>query len=69
MKTFSLILAFLILMIDESKQFGQVQHHQQNLKMSNMFPANDRVKQKGRKLMWLACHKKSYLICDEITNF
>ena len=21
------------------------------------------------KLMWLACHKKSYLICDEITNF
>ena len=21
------------------------------------------------KLMWLACQKKSYLICDEIMNF
>ena len=50
MKTFSLILAFLILMIEESEQFGQVQRHQQNLKMLNMFPANDRVKKKGRKL-------------------
>ena len=53
MKTFSLILAFLILMIEESKQFGQVQHHQQNLKMSNMFPANDRVKNKQRELKGL----------------
>ena len=43
MKTFSLTLAFLILMIKGSKQLGQVKH-QQNLKISNIFPANDRVR-------------------------
>ena len=38
-------------MIEESKQFGQVHRHQQNLKISNMFPANNRVKQKGKELL------------------
>jgi hypothetical protein len=45
MKTLSLFLAFLILMIEGRKQFGQVQH-QKSLKISNMFPANDRVTNK-----------------------
>ena len=49
MKTFSMILAFLILMIEGSKQLGQVQHPK-NMKISNMFPANDRVKRKQREL-------------------
>jgi hypothetical protein len=50
MKTLSLILAFLILIIEGRKQFGQVQGHQQNQKMSNMFPASDRVTKQRRDL-------------------
>jgi hypothetical protein len=49
MKVISLILVFSFLMIDGQKQFGQVQHHK-SLKLSNMFPANDRVKKKKKKL-------------------
>ena len=47
MKVLSLILFFSFLMIEGRKQFGQVQH-QKSLKISNTFPANDRVKRKKK---------------------
>ena len=48
MKTFSLILVFSILMIGEKNQFGQA-YHQQNLDMSNIFPANYQVEKNQQK--------------------
>ena len=49
MKVFSLILVFSFLMIEGRKQVGQVQH-QKSQKISNTFPANDRVKKRQTKL-------------------
>ena len=48
MKMFSSILVFSILMIEGGNQFGQA-HPQQNLQMSNMFPATYRVEKNRSK--------------------
>ena len=47
MKPCSLILVFSIMMIEGKNQFGQV-HHQQNLDMSKIFPANYQVEKNQR---------------------
>ena len=67
MKTFSLILAFSILMIEGRKTFGEVQHPK-SLKVSNIFPANDRVKKKQRRLKGLKKFQSRIQIFIPLSN-